>query len=88
MADRDTYRNADGTTGTREVRGRDETGALGVAERMKKTDLAAASKKAGGADEMPKPGPGEDHSSPAYRERLAAYRRSRGAAVSSMLKKP
>lgn len=68
-------------------KGADDTGALGVAERMKKTNLAAASKKAGGSD-IPKPGPGEDMMDPAYRDRLAAWRRSRGTAVTEMIKKP
>lgn len=38
---------------------------------------------------MPKPGPGEDMLSPAYKSRLSAWRsKQRGEAVTEMMKKP
>lgn len=44
MPTTDKFRNADGTQGSRVVKDEDETGALGVAERMKATNLGGMAK--------------------------------------------
>jgi hypothetical protein len=65
-------------------KGEDDTGALGVDAKMKGTNLGAKASKAEGDKPVQKPG----ESLTDFGARMGAWRRSRGSAVTGMMKQP